>query len=228
MLICASFVESALRKAIGRPLDLRWKSPCGTKRSLEVLAIFGLSLVAIEATSTLDWAQQAMQKETSSTGGVSPKQHFACNVGYTRSECQVATTVLRKALGRYLVAALGEWTWVLVRTEDWKQILSARNFDTSNPVFSYLPKRRTFLDGALLVRKSIRGVELGAKWHMRIEELLDLAIRHELAHALCNDRDESKVDRAAIQLKNETRLSCQDSQHVLAVESEINKHPPSR
>jgi hypothetical protein len=217
MPICKCLVESALRKAIRRARDLRWKSPCDTKRSLEILAILGLSLVAIEATSSFDWAQQAMQKETSSTQGVSPKQHFACNVGYTLSQCQVATMVLRKALARYPVAALGEWTWVLVRTEDWKQIPSVRKFDTSNPVFSYPPKRRTFLDGALLVRKSIRGVELSAKWHMRIEDLLDLAIRHELAHALCNDRDESKVDRATIELKNRTRLSCQDSQQLLAV-----------
>jgi hypothetical protein len=137
-----------------------------------------------------------------------PKQHFACNVGYTPRECQVATTVLRKALARYPADALGEWTWVLVRTEDWKQLLSERRFDLNNPAFSYLPKRETFLDAALVVRASIRGVELSAIWHMPIEDLLDLAVRHELAHALCNDRDETKADLAAIALKNGTPLSC--------------------
>ena len=137
-----------------------------------------------------------------------PKQHFACNVGYTPRECQVAATVLRKALARYPVDALGEWTWVLVHTEDWKQILSARGFDTNHPACSYLPKRETFIDGALVVRTSIRSVELSAIWHMPIEDLLDLAIRHELAHALCDDRDETKTDRAAIALKNGTPLSC--------------------
>jgi len=106
------------------------------------------------------------------------------------------------------VDALGEWTWVLVRTEDWKQILSERRFDSNNPAFTYLPTRETFLDGALVVRASIRGVELSAIWHMPIEDLLDLAIRHELAHALCNDRDETNADRAAIALKNGTPLSC--------------------
>ena len=142
------------------------------------------------------------------TKASAPKQHFACNVGYTLPECQVASTVLRKALARYPVDALGEWTWVLVRTEDWKQILSERRFDSNNPAFSYLPTRETFLDGALVVRASIRGVELSAIWHMPIEDLLDLAIRHELAHALCNDRDETNADRAAIALKNGTPLSC--------------------
>jgi len=142
------------------------------------------------------------------TNGNAPKQHFACNVGYTPRECQVAATVLRKALARYPVEALGEWRWVLVRTEDWKQILSQRGVDPNVPAFSYLPKRETFLDGSLVVGASIHGAELRAIWHMPVEDLLDFAIRHELAHALCNERDESKADRAAIALKNGTPLSC--------------------
>ena len=142
------------------------------------------------------------------TNGNASKQHFACNVGYTPRECQVAATVLRKALARYPVEALGEWRWVLVRTEDWKQLLAERRFDPNHPAFSYLPKRETFLDGALVVRSPIRGVELSAIWHMAIEELFDLAIRHELADALCNDPDETKAERAAIALKNGAPLSC--------------------
>ena len=140
--------------------------------------------------------------------GNAPKQHFACNVGYTPRECQVAATVLRKALARYPVEALGEWRWVLVRTADWKQILSERGVDPNVPAFSYLPKRETFLDGSLVVGASIHGAELRAIWHMPLEDLLDFSIRHELAHALCNERDESKADRAAIALKNGTPLSC--------------------
>jgi hypothetical protein len=145
-----------------------------------------------------------------------PMQHFACNVGYTPRECQVAATVLRKTLERYHVEALGEWTWVLVRTVDWKQILSDRKFDTNHPAFSYLPKRETFLDDALVVKSSIRGAQLSAIWHMPIEDLLDLAIRHEFAHALCNDRDESRAERAASALKNGTPLSCRVSAQVSA------------
>ena len=142
------------------------------------------------------------------TNGNAPKQHFACNVGYTPRECQVAATVLRKALARYPVEALGEWRWVLVRTEDWKQILSERGVDPNVPAFSYLPKRETFLDGSLVVGASIHGAELRAIWHMPVEDLLDFVIRHELAHALCNEGDESKADRGAIALKNGTPLSC--------------------
>jgi hypothetical protein len=134
--------------------------------------------------------------------------HFACNVGYTLQECQAATAALRRALARYPVEGLGKWTWVLVRTEDWKQILSVRGFDTNHPAFSYLPKRETFLEGSLLAGGSIRGTELSVIWHMPVEDLLDLAIRHELAHALCNEPDELKAERAATALKNGMPLSC--------------------
>ena len=133
---------------------------------------------------------------------------YACNVGYSPHECQVAVTVLRHALAGYPVESLGEWTWILVRSEDWKQILSIRRVDPNVPAFSYLPKRETFLDGSLVVRASIHGVELRAIWHMPVEDLLDFAIRHELGHALCDERDESKAGRAAIALKNGTPLSC--------------------
>jgi hypothetical protein len=115
------------------------------------------------------------------------KQHFVCNTGYTPQECLVAMTVLRKALAKYPVDALGEWTWVVVRSVDWKRILLERGFDPNNPAFSYLPRRETFFDGSLVVKVSARGVELSGRWHMSIEDLLDLAIRHELAHALCNE-----------------------------------------
>ena len=150
----------------------------------------------------------AQTNGTASAQKQAPKQHFVCNTGYTPQECQAATAVLRKAQARYPVDALEEWTWVLVRTVDWKQILSDRKLDTNHPAFSYLPKRETFLDGALVVRSSIRGAELSAIWHMPIEDLLDLAIRHELAHAFCNDPDETKADRRASALKNGTPSSC--------------------
>ena len=184
-----------------------WQTACAGYRSVFVLLTSVLT-VMLFVFSAYPLAAQ--------TNGNAPKQHFACNVGYTPRECQVAATVLRKALARYPVDALGKWTWVLVRTEDWKQLLSERKFDSDSPAFSLLPKRETFLDGALVVRASIRGAELSAIWHMPIEDLLDLAIRHELAHALCNERDESNADRAAIALKNGTPLSCRVIEQVSA------------
>jgi len=81
----------------------------------------------------------------------------------------------------------------LVRTEDWKRILSARGVNTNVPAFSNLTKRVTLLDGSLVVETSARGVELRMIWQIPIEDLLDLSIRHELAHAFCNERNELEL-----------------------------------
>jgi hypothetical protein len=117
--------------------------------------------------------------------------------------------ILRKVLAKYPTAALGEWTWVLVRSEDWKTILLSRELDPNSPTISFLPASETFFDEALLLPVSDRGAELSAFWHKPIEELLDLAVRHELGHALCNERNEVKAERAAAALGRGQPVSCE-------------------
>jgi hypothetical protein len=116
--------------------------------------------------------------------------------------------VLRKALAKYPAAQPVAWTWVLLRSGDWKHLLQERGFDPNRPAFSFLPKRETFLDEALFVPVSTRGAELSALWHMTIEDLLDLAVRHELAHALCNEKDEAKANQVAQMLRDGISPSC--------------------
>lgn len=140
--------------------------------------------------------------------GQATKQHLVCNIGYTSQECAVDMAVLRRTLAKYPLDTLGEWTWVLVRTLDWRRILLDRGFDPNTPAFSYLPARQTFFDGALVAKVSSRGVELRERWHMSVEDLLDLAVRHELGHALCNRRDEAKANYLAAILQGGKPVSC--------------------
>lgn len=137
-----------------------------------------------------------------------PRQHFVCNIGYTLKQCQEAMDVLRKVLAKYPTADLGEWTWILVRSEDWRRILQDRGFSPNNPAFSILPHRETFLEGALVTKASIRGAQLSRIWSMALENLLDLAVRHELGHALCNERNEAQADRIAAMLQKKKPISC--------------------
>jgi hypothetical protein len=152
---------------------------------------------------------QSQLTTTASAQEQAPKQHFVCHIGYTPKQCHEAVDVLRQVLARYPVADLGEWTWVLVRPEDWRYIfLDGGLSPDRSPAFTILPKRETFFEGALLTRVSFRGFRLGWLSRMPIEDLLDLAVRHELAHAMCNERNEIKADLAAIALKNGVPLSC--------------------
>jgi hypothetical protein len=44
---------------------------------------------------------------------------------------------------------------------------------------------------------------------MSADDLLDLAVRHELGHALCNETSEAKASRAANTLQEGKALSCE-------------------
>src|ERR1700693_2800450 len=138
-----------------------------------------------------------------------PVHHFVCNVGYTLEKCRQDIAVLERPLAKYPVAELGNWTWVLVRSEDWKAIHVTRGLDPDSPAFTFYPKRETFIEEALVTEVPGRGRELLLKWNMDRMGLLDLAIRHELGHALCNDANERNADRVANLLEQRKTISCQ-------------------
>jgi hypothetical protein len=135
-------------------------------------------------------------------------QKFVCNTGYTQKECDTEMAVLRKALANYRASDLGEWTWVLVRSENWKFILLARGLDPGVPALTVLDLRTTFFEEALVAGPTGRVSELMDIWHLGRESLLDLAIRHELGHALCNDANERNADRVAKSLEQGRTISC--------------------
>ncbi|HEV7514345.1 MAG TPA: hypothetical protein VGO27_21810 [Candidatus Acidoferrum sp.] len=116
---------------------------------------------------------------------------------------------LRKALANYPVAQLGNWTWILVRSEDWKAIKLLRGLDPDSPAFTFTPKRETFIEEALVTQVPVRARELLLKWDMNRGDLLDLAVRHELGHALCNDANERNADRVARLLEQKKEISCE-------------------
>jgi len=56
--------------------------------------------------------------------------------------------VLRKALAGYPAAQLGNWTWILVRSENWKAIVRPEDSIRTAPPLPFYPKRETFIEGS--------------------------------------------------------------------------------
>jgi hypothetical protein len=140
-------------------------------------------------------------------------QHFVCHKGFTLARCQSRMGILRGVLNHYHADELGEWSWVLVRTTDWEELLSVRGFDARTPAFTYLPAHETFFDDALTTRDSIRGMQLTMIWQLSIDELLDKAVRHELAHAFCREKDEFKARVLEDRFRTQTPLVCGSAKH---------------
>jgi hypothetical protein len=136
-------------------------------------------------------------------------QHFVCSTGYRLTECQAEMAVLKKTLAKYAAAELGEWTWVLVRSTNWKHFLMLHGIDPDSPAVTYLPKKETFIEEALVSEVPQRSWELVARWQMNTKDLLELAVAHELAHVLCNEPSEAKTSRAARTMLEGKPLACE-------------------
>jgi hypothetical protein len=129
-------------------------------------------------------------------------QEFVCASPYTVSQCEQQVAMLRPILHRYNAETLGKWTWVLIRSEDWKRILGQLQLDANSPALSNLQMRQTFLEDVLLVSKPQRQMELLNIWHIPFDQFLEFAITHELGHAFCQETDERKADKAGQQLRS--------------------------
>jgi hypothetical protein len=106
------------------------------------------------------------------------------------------------------LAPLDEWAWVLVRSQDWKPILRRVSRDTGSPAFAILEKRQIFLEEALFRADPERSRELLARFRVPLDELLSLAVVHELGHAMCQETDEARATEYAAQLSVTGETKC--------------------
>lgn len=148
------------------------------------------------------------QPAKSQTASGANGQHFFCNVGYSLQECLAEIARLRAALRKYPTKALGEWSWILVKTNDWKPLLASRGLHRNTPALTCLELRETFIEEAIVIDTGTRTMELQAQWKMNLESLLDFAIAHELGHGFCNDLNEEKANYAAKMLQSNQPFSC--------------------
>jgi hypothetical protein len=95
----------------------------------------------------------ALPAETQTTRNPSPSvstQHFVCDTDYSQNQCKHEMAVLAKAVAKYSTSELGEWTWVLVRSERWELILRAKRLNLGVPALTYPAGRATFFEEALV------------------------------------------------------------------------------
>jgi hypothetical protein len=168
-----------------------------------------ISVLIFTCAIQLAASQVLPAEDIGKAGSVSGNQpHFVCNVGYSIHQCHEQMSVLRPLLSKYGADRLGGWTWVLVKSGDWKSLQQLHGTDPSSPAFSFLSRRQTFFEEALVAPVPGRSAELIRDWSRSIDQLLDFAVTHELGHALCNQRDERKADAYAQQLREGQTVIC--------------------
>ena len=138
-------------------------------------------------------------------------QEFHCHTGYSLAQCQKDILELKKVLAHYPIEALGHWTWVLVRSQDWKPISQMLRLNPDSPAFTALEPRETFLEEALFVHDPQRIAELMEEWQRSMPKLLDLAVTHELGHAFCDEPNKAAADHFGEELRNGRLTRCRTS-----------------
>jgi hypothetical protein len=135
-------------------------------------------------------------------------QHFSCEVSYASMKCTEELAILRRVVTRYSTPALGEWTWILVRSQNWNQILRSRGLNPDSPAFTLLARRQTYIEESLVAPERGRSSELFARWGMLTGSLLEVALTHEMGHGICQDADEEKANRVAVMLRSGKPARC--------------------
>ncbi len=103
---------------------------------------------------------------------------------------------------------LGSWTWVLVRADDWRNLMRRLCLNPDSPAFSALELHETFLEESLITPGPDRAKELMGAFRMPLDELLNVAVTHELGHAMCRSETEFLAEQFGIRLRSGLHPNC--------------------
>jgi hypothetical protein len=128
------------------------------------------------------------------TGQTTKSVQFFCTQDYNRDECRQHALALRRALMTYPLERLGMWSFVLVPSYRWKDLVRAVGGPTHSPAFTIFEQRTTVMESSLFSATATRSAEFLQVFGVTGEALLELAVNHELGHCVCPDQDERKAD----------------------------------
>jgi hypothetical protein len=125
---------------------------------------------------------------------VENQEQLYCDSSYSLPECRTQIEALKRALQLYPTALLPNWKWVLVRAERWKPLAASLHLNTESPAITLLDDNTTLLEESLIAPRAERAAELINSYKIALDQLLDVAIAHELGHAICHEQNELRAD----------------------------------
>lgn len=104
---------------------------------------------------------------------------------------------------------------MLVRSNDWPTILEGL-LHPGSPAFSVLAKRQTFLNEVLTDGTVQDRAEVLRTFRVPLDQMLDIAVSHELGNAFCMEVSEREADRFAEQLRKAGVAQCNGARNRTA------------
>ena len=128
------------------------------------------------------------------TGQTTKSVQFFCTQDYNRDECLHHALELRRELMTYPLERLGMWSFALVPSYKWKDLVRSLGGSADSPAFTSFEQRTTVMESSLFSATATRSAEFLQVFGVTGEALLELAVNHELGHCVCHDHDERKAD----------------------------------
>jgi hypothetical protein len=133
---------------------------------------------------------------------------FSCTQDYDRQACLKDSISLRHALAPYPLDQLGAWSFVLAPSGNWTNLVHSLGGDPISPAFSIIEQRTTVMERSLFSATPSRSKDLLLTFGVIGNALLDLAVTHELGHAICHDQDERRADDYGRALREKKPVAC--------------------
>jgi hypothetical protein len=133
---------------------------------------------------------------------------FFCTQDYNRDECLQHALELRRVLMTYPLDRLGKWSFALVPSYKWKDLVRALGGSSHSPAFTIFEQRTTVMESSLFSATATRSAEFLEVFGVTGEALLELAVNHELGHCVCHDQDERKADDYGRELREGKTPDC--------------------
>jgi hypothetical protein len=126
---------------------------------------------------------------------------FYCTENYPRAECQNDISNLRRVLAHYPLEKLGSWSFILGSSDEWEPLMTRLRLPLHCPAFSLLVGNKTVFSQTLFTSPVDRRAELMRLFGVPADQLLDLAIAHELVHVFCHELSEASASVYGEQLR---------------------------
>jgi hypothetical protein len=134
-------------------------------------------------------------------GTATSRVSFFCSEDYDTGDCLHDLAVLNASLARFPIGRIEGWSFVVVTSDRWKALLPELGGNAGSPAFSVMESRTTAFEESLFSAPASRRAELLRLYGLSGDALLELAVSHELGHALCTDTNESHADEYGRQLR---------------------------
>lgn len=175
---------------------------------MRIAALLTLVLLSLPSGAWSQTIKLQVRPVTFEKSPLGASVNFLCSAEYSRSACVQDTKAVAIEVASHRNTNLEAWTFLLVPASEWRETVHGLHRDPSSPAFSLLDERITVLESSLSQATPERAKDFLEMFGVSGPPLLQLAVTHEMSHALCADRDEQRANENSARMRQGLPIVC--------------------